>query len=443
MAKNKPTFDVDFEKHVLGVPVPIIGVTGEKYTGKTLFLSSLAPKDTHMIDMEKSSETYNIPFGGRTDMYDELGKQDWTPLEAFEWFQEFIIKKVEPGKQRVIAVDPISDIEVGLPEYVANNFSKYGYSSATAFKSMKGVFWGHVNAFWKSFLGKIAQRCEIFAFSTHMRDQFAGDKRTGKREPKGKNALAELASLYLLLQKNLDEKGKVNPIPKGVVLKSRLAHSTFNDATGEIEFTPILPPVLPLCSVSKIREYVKAPPDFKRLKQGEYEKPKEITEADMEQMRLERAQAEQARAEADLDRVERQQNAAASIRQHREDKARSAQADEVASSTISEAERLAKAADLPEPPPPVQEEEKPSTPEQEDPPNPFASATGGNDKLDGEQVACLEFTFDEAGITEEQKADILGKTNCTSVMELEYARAREIYLKLRDIIMKKQLVSGK
>ena len=60
----------------------------------------------------------------------------------------------------------------------------------------------------------ITSKCEIFAFSVHLRDQYSGEKKTGRKEPKGKKSLGELASLYLWMDRVRREDGQFEALPK-------------------------------------------------------------------------------------------------------------------------------------------------------------------------------------------------------------------------------------
>ena len=77
-----------------------------------------------MYDFEKSSETYEIPFKKRVDFYDKTEGKELTPLETFKWFYDEI-NGIKSGDYRVIAGDPLSDIEIGLADFIASKHADY------------------------------------------------------------------------------------------------------------------------------------------------------------------------------------------------------------------------------------------------------------------------------------------------------------------------------
>ena len=436
---------------ILGIPVPVIGVTGDQFTGKTIFLSSLCPDQTEMIDCEKSSETYSdIGFKRRVDLFEEmqkLGKEEYKPIDAFKWFHNHILNEVKAGEFRVIAVDPISDIEVGLADYVASLHNEYNYKTESSFRAMGGVFWGAVNAFWKAFLGKLSAKCEIFAFSTHLRDEYKGETRTGKKQPKGKKVIAELASLYAWLRPDVAPDGKPrSPVPKATILKSRLGITRM--VGDEMQIIPVLPPVVENFSPATIRKYVASPPNWSKLKKCEYEAPHVHTEDEKLEVQREIAELNARTEEAKLQQTELQMSAAEKVKAQREASSKAAQ--------VANAMQSATPAPVQTPPftptRPTQEsvQTTPSTPghipdlEVSGTDNPFALATQDRESIvTPEQAAFLQSQFEQCGINAEQIAAVLKKTNTPSITALPFWRAKELSSKLLDQAVARGLKVGK
>lgn len=301
-----------------GTKIPVLGVTGEKYAGKSLFVSSIDPERTLMIDLEKSTETYSIPYKKRLDLYAELQKRieadpkrkgaaaTPTPLDAFVWFKE-TLEAVKPGEFSVIAVDPISDIEQGLTDWVYEHPDTFGRSKAQYDKA-GGLLFGDVKAYWKMMLGMLSTRCETFAFTTHMGFVWKGSAPTSERKAKGKETLFELASLYLEVQRKPNEKGEIPAAPVGVVKKSRLAVTKIEG--GEVTHIPILPPRLKVCTPKAIREYIANPPDYSKLKKEEKVETEVMTPDEKLRLEAEIAENNRAAAEATLSHVEKMREAA-------------------------------------------------------------------------------------------------------------------------------------
>jgi hypothetical protein len=288
-------------------PIPIIGVTGEFASGKTLFGLTIAPgPDTLVYDMEKSSEPYvDIGFD-RIDVPAELvaryPRGGYKPVDVWLWWRDHV-RNLTPGKYRVIMLDDVGPVEAGLADYVQAHPQEFG-RTAHQYQKSSGLMWGDVKQAWKGILSDIASRCETFVFVTHTGAVWADNKPTMKRKPKGKETLEELASLYLWLERRPDGKGCVPAVPSAIVRKTRLAHTRINPETGEVEITPALPPRLPQATPAAIRQYQRTPPDYAKLKPAERAPEETLSEDDRAELRARTAEAE---AEAERLRLERQQ----------------------------------------------------------------------------------------------------------------------------------------
>lgn len=281
--------------------IEVIGVTGEYSSGKTLFGLTIDPKNTLYYDYEKSGGTYDGLGVTRVDVPDELHRKHpkgFKPIDAFSWWYQHI-KTIEANQYSVIMCDPISDIEEGAVEWVKGRYKEFGFQSAENFQKTGGIFWAKVKAEWKRILADIAARCQTFVFSTHLKDVWVGNKSTGKRVPKGKSTLMELASLYLFMEREADKNGKVPLIPAATVLKTRLADTTMSE--GGVVITPTLPPRLPQATPDAIRKYIITPPNYDKLKTGEKVLAKTMTDDAKLLLQAEIAQDTRAAQEAALE----------------------------------------------------------------------------------------------------------------------------------------------
>jgi len=281
------------EMNVWPKPIEVIGVTGEYMSGKTLFALTIDPSRTLIFDTEKSSGGYAADLGAtRIDIPGELmraKKQDFKPLDVFLYFRQ-AVKKIEPGKYSVIALDTVSEVESGLADYVSANPAEFGRTAAQYIK-MQGLMWGDVKELWKAILSDLASRCQTFVFSSHMTSVWAGDKPIpGKRKPKGKETLMELASLYLHLERKPDAAGNIPSKPSATVLKTRL--SSFIPGPDGIEIVPTLPPRLPEATPAAIRRYMSAPKKPEAYDKSELAPVETMTEDDRLLIRLATAEAE-------------------------------------------------------------------------------------------------------------------------------------------------------
>ena len=325
-----------------GMEIEVIGVCGEYQSGKTLFALCADPAGTIYYDFEKSGGTYaGLNVASRIDVPAELQRlhpKGYKPIDAFVWWRDQI-RSLKAGQYTVVAVDPISDIEQGLVEWVRANPEHFGHT-ANQYANASGLMWSDVKSYWKMLLVDLTSRCKTFIFTSHMRYAWKGSSPTSRREPKGKETLMELASLYLLLERKPDKNGKVAAKPSAVVLKSRLA-SVKTSAAGEVEIVPTLPPRLPIATSAEIRKYISAPPDYKKLKRAELYVEPEMSEDEKLLLRHETAEAERSAEEMKLSRLDKMWLSAKRAAKQKLDKTRAAATPDRAAEAV--AEKAAKA----------------------------------------------------------------------------------------------------
>ncbi len=286
--------------------IEVFGATGEYASGKTLLGLSIAP-GVHpkghdfagqprmlLLDFEKSAGAYGGAKCQRVDVpvrMLELHGGKYGPRQVFDWFLE-TIEKVKPGQFDVIMADPVTDVEAGMVEYVKVNCQQFGLTSKQVDKA-GGLLWGAVKDYWKQVLLKLSTRCRCFYFTSHLRDEWKGDRPSGRRERKGKETLMELASLYVWLERKPDAEGNVPAVPSAICEepwgKNRIS-DTWIDDKGGFHIDPLLPPRISKCTVDEIRCYIANPPDHAKLKDGERVREEEFTEE--EKLRLEVVKAE-------------------------------------------------------------------------------------------------------------------------------------------------------
>lgn len=256
------------------IDIPILGVCGEFGSGKTLFGASIAPGNhpeghpyagkprTGIIDVEMSSATYEGSVLGfeRFDLPAMLMKNragGFKPIELYEACRK-LIDSIPNGRFDVLMIDPVTDIDSGLSDYVRENCKNFGLTSAKIEKS-SGLFWGVVKDQWNNWLLQIAQKCKTFVFTAHMRDHYIGSQPSGKREPKGKETLGKLASIYLELSRKPGKDRTVPKSPTARIIKGRLCDMIL-DAEGDIQNIELLPPIFENCTPKRIRQFIQSPP---------------------------------------------------------------------------------------------------------------------------------------------------------------------------------------
>lgn len=257
----------------LGIRVPVFGATGPKWSGKTMLAFQLAPglhttghkfagqSRTQLLDCELSSASYHVPGVDRVDVHQAIrntvGQREVKPIDVYEWFIGHI-NKIPPGRFDVIAVDPATDLESGLLEWVKKNPTMFG-ATANQFAKMPAIAIAAAKQKWKQVLIDIATRCRTFYFTAHLKAEWKGDRPTGQQVAKGYESLFEVASLYLRLEREKGREGEKPKPPSAIVLKDRLSFQELDPETGELDIISILPERLPIATAKAIRDYVKKP----------------------------------------------------------------------------------------------------------------------------------------------------------------------------------------
>lgn len=285
--------------------IPVIGVAGEHGSGKSTWIATIDPMRTCMIDAEESSVSYNLPFAKRYNLYEELGAKTqgraFRPIQAFEWFKALVEGEIQAGQFTVVGLDPASDIEHGMVEWVKDHHAEFGLSRNQV-ENAGGLLWGAVNEYWKAFIGILSSKVQTFAYTVHMGSVWKGGKPVeGKRKAKGKSSLKEVTSLFMTLdrsaQLNAENQLEVPAAPTAYTVdplgKARLHHTQVDPQTGEVlGIQPILPPRIVNCTPRKIREYIAQPPDWENLKPEEQLVERKLTETEQREREDERQQTE-------------------------------------------------------------------------------------------------------------------------------------------------------
>ena len=282
--------------------IPVLGLTGEYESGKTMFGLMIDPENTICFDFELSAGPYETALGfTHVDMAQFMMDQKpdgYEPVEMFEaWLGQ--IKAIKPGQFTVIMVDTIGDIETGLADFVASKYSNYGFSSRAKFESTGGIFWSKVKSYWKQVLTDLASRCETFVFTSHLKKVWVSGRPTQQKEPMGKSTLMELSTLYLELSRKGVKAQKIITlkIPNAVVRKTRLVRLI------DGEMMPCLPAAFKDASAKRVREYIENPPNLAKPKSDEKVDVPHLTDDERLQIQAGVASDEAAAAEAELEKI--------------------------------------------------------------------------------------------------------------------------------------------
>ena len=272
----------------LGMQCDVVGLTGAKWSGKTIFSLSIAPGKqpeghpfaggdrTLYFDFEKSGGSYEIEGCHRVDVPVELRKKFglgvYKSIDVFKWFQEQVMA-VPAGKYDCIIADPWTDIEDGLMQFVRQNHDLFGFTAAQ-FAKMEPVAISCAKKYAKQAILDMAARCKVMCFVAHEKGEWKGGRPTGKMVSKGFDTLYEVTSLYLKMEREQPQPGEKPKPPSAVVLKERLSYNKINPKDLSIDWIQVIPGRLPVATPEAIRKYVEHPVG----KRKEGMKPEEIYE---------------------------------------------------------------------------------------------------------------------------------------------------------------------
>lgn len=454
--------------------IEVFGATGEYKAGKTLLGLSIAPgahpdklpdgsdhpfagkPRTLYLDIEKGGGSYGGTGCKRIDVPIEMQRiytneqtglvEDYKPIDVFGWFER-LIGNLQPGQFDVIMVDPITDIESGLVSWVKKNAAHFEMTDAQM-KKAGGLLWGNVKDYWKQVLLRLSTRCATFYFTSHLRSVWDGDRPVrGKREPKGKDTLMELASLYLWLERKANENGDVSPVPSAIVLKERLADTTMTK-DGRLEITQLMPPRLPEASIDAIRGYIAKPPGDK-LRDDERVIEEQMSDEDKLRLQESIAHAQAEAGESQLKILTRQAQLRAMDEKARRnapqpsDQTAKRQAEKAAADAKKPIEQDAVDAEQKEIDKEMTECQKgiaaadaeakrlvDSQPEEHR--SAGQSGKQSNQKASPEQVTEIKKLVIALGMSKDQLVKVLGKVSCTSVGALSPELATKLADRLKD-----------
>lgn len=262
------------KKPLFPITCPIIGITGEIASGKTLFALGINDDDatTLVYDLELGSETYfsQRPQLTHVNVMGEMANLKgaaWTPADLWLWWKADVVKRFSSGKYRVCIVDPVSELEEGLAQYIERQPAKFGLT-ANQIVNAPALKWGALKSEEKTVLAAIAGNCECFAYVVHLKAEWApgASKPSSKRIPKGKTILRELATLELTLERKIID-GQMQRAPSARVTKDRL--SVFKKVGGELVPIPVLPTFIKVCTPATIRKYMESPVGLRKLERDE------------------------------------------------------------------------------------------------------------------------------------------------------------------------------
>lgn len=247
------------------VPIEgLIHVTGEPDSGKSTFcltVPGVKPEEIFFIDDDLKTcpladelDKQGQPFGLFVDLMGESTRRQMTkPLALWKLVDEYVTqaeKLAAKNKFKVAVFDNISRFEEAIRAYSETVLGEYTDKSAGTLRI--GQFtWSYTFIVYTQFLERLMKIADLVLITTHIREQYFGQVKTGKMEARGQRPLLEKSNLRLWLRHNPD-----SPAPIGLVLKRIMRmHIT----TSGMEAVNVLPRRLVPCTWDKIVEYLNNP----------------------------------------------------------------------------------------------------------------------------------------------------------------------------------------
>lgn len=310
-------------------PLPwpeIVVVTGPFGSGKSTFTlgTGAKPERTLVVDFEKSQKSFaqQLPIT-YVDMQSIMTERYPSGYKMINLYEETvaILDAVEPGRYDAIVLDNASLLEDGILAYIEKNPQEFGHS-AGQYTLMSGLKWGDVKTKYAHLLTRWASKTKMIMIVVHLRDKWAGSSVVkdpyGKpvQEPKGKDTLDMLSSLFLWLEPG------PGGVPAARVLKCRVDRKAYvadpsnppqdipemylNELNGEpgVVSMPVLPLRLPKCTWATIREYMRHPADLAHPKEGELPSDAQLSDDDRLKLRAIISQNEAEKAAVDKMKIE-------------------------------------------------------------------------------------------------------------------------------------------
>jgi len=277
------------------ISIPVLGVTGEINSGKTLFLLEIKPDRTRYYGYESSAVTYSRHAGLKSmvEVHEKMNElysgDEYSPKQMWKWFEEDALS-LPHGEYDVIAIDTIGSLEDGLPAHVASLYKNYGYSSEEAFTKTMGLFWSTVKGYLEKFINRLIQKTGIqtLAFAAHQKQEWVNGRPATTRVAEGKTTWNKLATFYLKLERPIiltgENQGKRVEKPNATVLKGRLSipqkdteGNVVRDEYGDANWVRVHPDKFADCTPGKIRFYIKNPVANRKLNANERVVEKKLT----------------------------------------------------------------------------------------------------------------------------------------------------------------------
>lgn len=217
MTKSKDDKQVTKSKNPI---TGLIHVTGEHDTGKTVFALSNGAQPERIAFFDDDIKGRNtvsqlkkqgFNFGLYVDLVDEF--KDKREIEINQRGQE-LLNDIEPGQFDCIVWDTWTRFESSFYAVVQKNPSRFKEFYAPMGKIKAGEMWQASFAYEAVIIDQLLAKVPLVILTTHLKDDYLNDKKTGKQIPDGKKTLNQKSNFRVWLRHNPD-----SPEPIGLVLK--------------------------------------------------------------------------------------------------------------------------------------------------------------------------------------------------------------------------------
>lgn len=198
----------------------LVHVTGEHDTGKTVFALSNGAQPERIAFFDDDIKGRNtvtqlkkqgFNFGLYVDLVEEF--KDKREIQINERGLE-LIDSLKEGEYDCVVWDTWTRFESSFYAVVQKNPSRFKEFYAPMGKIKAGEMWQASFAYEAAIIDQLLAKVPLVILTTHLKDDYLNDKKTGKQIPDGKKTLNQKSNFRVWLRHNPD-----SPEPIGLVLK--------------------------------------------------------------------------------------------------------------------------------------------------------------------------------------------------------------------------------
>ena len=250
----------------------LVHVTGDLDTGKTLFALSCGAQPERIAFFDDDIKGRNtvtqlkkqgFNFGLYVDLVDEF--KDKREVQIHERGLE-LINNISEGEYDCVVWDTWTRFESSFYAVVKKNPNRFREFYAPMGKIAAGEMWQASFAYEAQVIDSLLAKVPLVILTTHLKDDYINDKKTGKQIPDGKKTLNQKSNFRVWLRHNPD-----GPQPIGLVLKRPVKLEV---TTHGIEPINILPRKVKPCTWERIIQFWNKPVGNRAL--TDEEKPDEF-----------------------------------------------------------------------------------------------------------------------------------------------------------------------